>query len=81
MCESFRLKSKMTPENQPEGMRYQTSRPVAAVAKAETATSHSHITAAGLRDDCNMERRWALGWKLEIRTGDPDFRLTRKVLM
>jgi hypothetical protein len=64
------------PRSQPEATRYRRSRPVAAVAKAERATSHSHIKAVGQRGGCSMVYQSALGLTLGIETeGNPAFRL------
>jgi hypothetical protein len=62
--------------NQAEEMRSQRNRPVAAVAEATRATSHSHTTAVERRDDCSTVYQSAPGLTLGIRRGgDPVFRL------
>jgi hypothetical protein len=53
---------------------YRTSMPVAAVAKAEKATYHSHTVVVEQRDDCSMVRQKAPGCALVKSTGDPAFR-------
>jgi hypothetical protein len=61
-------------ENQPGVTMYRTSMPVAAVAKAEKATYHSHTVVVEQRDDCSMVRQKAPGCALVKSTGDPAFR-------
>lgn len=61
-------------------MRSQRNRPVAAVAKAAQATSHSHTMAVGQRGDYNMVGQPALSWRFEITMGYPVFRLQMEVL-
>jgi hypothetical protein len=61
-------------ENQPGVTMYRTSMPVAAVAKAEKATYHSHTAVVEQRDDYSMVRQRAPGCALVRSTGDPAFR-------
>lgn len=48
--------------------------PVAAVAKVERATYHSHTAVAALRDDCNTVCLKVPGFALGRSTGDPAYR-------
>lgn len=60
--------------SQPEGMRYRMNRPLAAVAMATTATSHSHATTAGKTADCRAECCSVPGLRRGRETEDPAFR-------
>lgn len=62
---------------QPGATRYQTSMPVAAVAKVRRATYHSHTAVFDLRDDCKMVCQKVPGYAPVISMGDPAFRFER----
>lgn len=70
---SFRsgLTSPKNQGNQPGETMYRRSMPVAAVAKAEKATYHSHTAVAERRDGYSMVRQKVPGFALAIATGDP----------
>lgn len=64
-------------ESQPEEMKCQTSRPVAAEARAELVVSRSHAVVAVPRDDYKMVLRSILEYGPAKSTEDPVFRFTR----